>query len=245
MPTSGPLSYTVGDTAIVTMDIMGNPVQINVQSRAVVGIALERTGDVLAGTLTFESLAGEMSNSMGPGMSVTDADKPGPTSLTITPRGEVSVTGKPELSSTLAQVLGSDTYVHRMFVRLPGRAVTPGTSWVDTVSISEETAGMNTTVRSIITSTLRGDTTVAGARLLVIDSKVESTQQVAGSNQGVEVRQNISGTTTAVALWDPARGALVERTEQGVLTGTMELPAMGMSGLPVNVRQSQAIRLRR
>jgi len=245
MPTPGPLSYTVGDTAVVTMDIMGNAVQINVQSRAVVGIALERAGDALSGTLTFESLAGEMSNSMGPGMSVSDADKPGPTSLTITPRGEVSVTSKPELSGALAQVLGSETYVHRMFVRLPGRAVPPGTSWVDTVTISEETAGMNTSVRSVVTSTLRGDTTVAGTRLLVIDSQVESTQQVAGNNQGVEVHQTIAGTTTAVTLWDPAGGVLVERTERGALTGTMELPAMGMSGLPVNVQQSQTIRLRR
>jgi hypothetical protein len=132
-----------------------------------------------------------------------------------------------------------------MFVRLPGRAVPSGTSWTDTVSINEETAGMSTAVRSIVISTLRGDTTVAGARLLVIDSNIDATQQVSGNNQGVEVRQNIAGTSNAVTLWDPARGVLVERREEGVLTGTMELPAMGMSGLPVNVRQSQVIRLRR
>lgn len=244
-PTSGPLSYQVGDTAVVTMDIMGNPVQINMMSQAVVGLSLDPVGDGLAGTLTFASLSGEMSNSMGPGLSVGDADKPGPTRLTVDPRGMVTVTSKPEISSTLAQVLGSETYVQRMFVRLPGRVVPPGTSWTDTVSVNEETAGMSTAVRSVVTSTLRGDTTVAGARLLVIDSKIDATQQVSGMNQGVEVHQNIAGTMNAVTLWDPARGVLVERREEGVLTGTMELPAMGMSGLPVNVRQMQVIRLRR
>lgn len=244
-PTSGPLSYQVGDTAVVTMDIMGNPVQINMMSQAVVGLSLDPVGDGLAGTLTFASLSGEMSNSMGPGLSVGDADKPGPTRLTVDPRGMVTVTSKPEISSTLAQVLGSETYVQRMFVRLPGRVVPPGTSWTDTVSVNEETAGMSTAVRSVVTSTLRGDTTVAGTRLLVIDSKIDATQQVSGMNQGVEVHQNIAGTMNAVTLWDPARGVLVERREEGVLTGTMELPAMGMSGLPVNVRQMQVIRLRR
>jgi len=245
MPTSGALHYDVADTAIVTMDVMGQSVQVTVQSQAVIGLSLDRAGAGLAGTLTFESLSGEATNTMGPGMTVSDADKPGPTSLTIDPRGAITVTARPEMSSTLQQVLGSESYVHRMFVRLPGRAVTPGTSWTDTVSISEPTAGMSTSVRTVVTSTLRGDTMVAGARLLVIDSKLATQQKVSGTNQGVEIQQTITGNTTAVTLWDPARGVLVERRESGALTGSMDLPAMGMSGLPLNVRQSQIVRLRR
>jgi hypothetical protein len=246
-PTSSPLSYAIADTAVVTMDIMGNPVEVNVQNRADVALSLERAADGLSGTLTFESLAGEVNSSMGAGVSLGDADKPGPTAFTVDRRGVVKVTNGPDLSGALAQVLGSsiENLVQRMFLRLPGSVVAPGTSWVDTVSITEEVAGMSTSGRSIVTSTLRGDTTVAGARLLVIDSKIDATQQVSGNNQGVEVRQNVSGTGTAVTFWDPVRGATVEQTEQSVLTGTMELPAMGMSGLPVNVRSRQSIRLRR
>ncbi len=244
-PTTGPLHYQVGDTVIVSMDVAGNAVQVNVQSRAVLGIALERLAEGLAGTITFDSLSGEMTNTMGPGTSVSDADKPGPTGVAVDPRGVVTITTKPELSSALSQVLGSQDYAQQLFIRLPGRAVPPGTSWTDTLSTTQETAGMSTTRRAVVTSTLRGDTTVDGTSLLVIDSKTAVTQQMSGSNQGVELHQAFSGTTDAVSLWDPVRGVLVERAESGVMTGTMELPAMGMSGMPLNVRQSLVIRLRR
>lgn len=244
-PTNGSLTYVVGDTSVVTMDVMGNSMQVTATSLATVDLALERAGNGLDGTLTFQAVAGEISNPMAPSMKITDADKPGPTGMTVDPRGVVTVTSKPELSSMLAQALGSESYVRRMFVRLPGRAVTAGARWVDTVSLSEETAGMSTTGTTVLTSTLRGDTMVAGVRLLVIDSEAAIAQQVSGSNQGVEVRQTLTGTSTAVVLWDPALGALVARTETGTLSGSMELPAMGVSGLPVNIRQTQVIRLRR
>lgn len=244
-PTSAPLTYEIGDTAVVSMDIMGNAMQVNARSASTVAITLARAAAGLDATITFQSVSGEYSTPMGPALTLGDADKPGPTRMTVDPRGAATVTSRPELSTVALQILGSDSYVQRMFVRLPGRAVEPGARWTDTIPVNEEAAGMVTTGRNVVVSTLRGDTTIAGTRLLVIDSEITSTQQVSGSNQGVEVRQSLTGTSTAVTLWDPALGALVQRTETGVLSGSMELPGMGMSGMPVSIRQSQAMKLRR
>lgn len=245
VPTGSALVYEIGDTSVVNMDIMGNAMQIVARSASTVELALAAAGSGLNGTLTFRAVAGEVTNPMGPPVTISPGDMPGPTSLAVTPRGAITITARPEMSTIMTQVFGSESYVQRMFIRVPGRAVQPGATWTDTVSTSEQAAGMNQSGTSIVTSTLRGDTVVAGTRLLIIDSKTVATQQVSGSNEGVEVRQSLAGTTTAVTLWDPARGAIVERKETGTLTGSMELPAMGMSGLPVNVSQTQVLRLRR
>lgn len=245
LPTSAPLTYVVGDTSVVSMDLMGNSMQISMNSSVVVDLALARTASGLDATLTFQSVTGEINNPMAGAMKISDADKPGPTRMSVDPRGVVTITEKPPLTTVLAQVLGSESYARRMFLRLPGRAVSAGARWVDTVSLNEEAAGMSTSGTSIFASTLRGDTVIAGLRLLVIDSDATTSQQLSGSPEGVEVRQMLAGTSKIVTLWDAARGAMFERTETGTLSGAMELPAMGVSGMPVNVRQTQIIRLRR
>lgn len=244
MSTNGAVTYEIFDTAQVVMDMMGQSIQVNVQSSAVVDIDLVRSGTGLGGTLTFQAVDGSMTNSMGPSMTISDSDKPGPTGLTVDARGVVTVIEKPELTTVMRQVFGSDAYVQRLFMRVPGRAVPAGTTWTDTVTINDEAAGMHTEMTNVVTSTLRGDTTVAGTRLLVIDSDITSTQRISGTQEGIEIRQTLTGTSTARTLWDPARGLVVERAEAGTSTGDMELPAMGMSGIPVNIRSVQAMRMR-
>jgi hypothetical protein len=66
---------------------------------------------------------------------------------------------------------------------------------------------------------------------------------VRGNSQGVDVVQNLRGTSTAVSLWDAQAAVLVERRETGQATGTTDLPGMGINGIPVTARSLQRIRL--
>jgi hypothetical protein len=62
--------------------------------------------------------------------------------------------------------------------------------------------------------------------------------------QGFEIRQHINGTSTATTLWDPVRRVVFERIENGTSQGSMELPAMGMTGIPIRMSSTAVLRLR-
>ncbi len=101
---------------------------------------------------------------------------------------------------------------------------------------------MNSDMTQVIRSTWSRDTLVAGKSLIVITSVISTDMQLSGSNQGVEIAQRLSGTSTAVTLWDPAAGVVVERTEEGTSSGTADLPGFNMSDIAVNAHSRQVVR---
>ena len=144
----------------------------------------------------------------------------------------------------LGQLLGAESAYRRLFVPLPGRAITNGSMWTDTVTIDENIGAMRNRSTYILASTLTGDTAINGRRLLVINSDVTGSTTIAGTSQGVEIRQDLSTSASVVSLWDPAANVLFERTETGSATGSMSLPAMGMTGVPVSTKSTSVVRLR-
>lgn len=243
MPSTNPLAYDVADTVSVLMDIAGTSVTIEGNSQAMLQLEYAASGGGLRTIVRFTALTGSFANSMGPTQTISASDMPGPATVVIGPRGDVTVTDRPAMTETAAQILGSEAAYLRLFTRLPGRVVAPGTEWTDTVDINDQTGEMATQTRSVVTSVLAGDTMLAGRRLHVIRSQAQATTRIAGSNSGFEIRQSLTGTSTAVTLWDAALGALVERTETTTMSGTMELPAMNMSGIPVTFANRQVMRI--
>jgi hypothetical protein len=243
MPALNPVTYAVADTSAINMNMTGMSIDVNVRSTATVEISFaEQNSDLLA-TVTYLTLSGEFTNSMGPSMTVDESMKPGPAVIDVSPRGELTMVQKPEMSETVAEILGDVSGYQRLFMRLPGRSASVGTVWVDTVETTD-VGGMINNTRQIISSRLAGDTTVNGRQLQVIRSDITATVRISGSNAGVEVVQNLSGTTTATTLWDAQRGVVVERVEAGSMSGAMDLPGMGVTGVPVNAESRQVLRLR-
>ena len=195
--------------------------------------------------VTITDLTGSFSNSaMGGSTSVTESDVTGEAILTISPNGALVVNQTPTSSRAAQQMGMSAAFFRRFVVRLPSGRVQPGTVWTDTVSNSEDTAGMKSSVQDIVTATYARDTTVAGRTLNVITHSTQRRLEVAGSSEGVQIAQKLSGTATGYTLWDAQRNVVVERSESTSLSGTFDLPAMGLTGLPVTATGLGRITLR-
>ncbi|MCI0432077.1 MAG: hypothetical protein L0271_00310 [Gemmatimonadetes bacterium] len=243
VPATPSLAYEVADTTAISMDIMGNAIRIDGNAFAALQLDFATAGDRVRTTVRFRELRGEFANSMGPTETLSQSDMPGPATVEVGARGDVRLTDVPAMTPTAAQILGPQSAYKRLFIPLPGRVVANGAGWVDTIQVSDDAGGMSSTTTLVVTSVLHGDTTVDGRRLRVIRSDAEVTTRVAGTNQGVELRQNLNGTSTGLSLWDPALNGIVLHDESTTMTGTMELPAMNLSGIPVVYQNQQRMRL--
>jgi hypothetical protein len=204
----------------------------------------QKAADVEA-TMRVTDFAGSVTNSAmgGSGPSATEADIEGPAVVTVTPRGAVMVSAMPKLTPVI-QTLGlSQSFFRRFFVRLPASSVRTGAVWVDTISTTDENAGTKAVLSDVVTSTFVRDTVVNGRTLAVIATSSQRTLNISGLSQGVEIAQKLTGTGSGRVLWDPERHLLVERAESSQLSGTFDLPQMGVTGLPVTARGSLRIAL--
>lgn len=240
-----PLTYEAADSMNLSMDAgPGGTVTVSVSAATTAELHYATEGADLLVTVQLTSLDGRTTSSMGPSMTVGNDQLPGPGVVRVTPQGEVTVVEEPEMSEVMRQVVGSQGLFRRYFVPLPGRAVARGASWTDTVRISEDNDGLITNMTSVVRSTWARDTVVGGRTLHLITSEIDNTLHVEGTTQGVQIVQRLTGPGTATTLWDPARSAVVSRMEEGQLSGSTDLPAMGISGMPVNMRTRQHLRLR-
>jgi hypothetical protein len=195
-------------------------------------------------TVRITSIDGRSTNSMGPTVTVGNEALPGTAVLRVERDGEVTIVQEPEMPEALSQVAGSQSLYRRYFMPLPARVVERGETWTDTVRIREDNDGLVSTTMSIVRSTWTRDTVVAGRALRVIDSEIENDVHVQGTTQGIEIVQQLNGTSTAMTLWDPAWHAIVQRRETGTAAGSTDLPAMGISGMPVSMRTTATLSLR-
>jgi hypothetical protein len=195
--------------------------------------------------MTITDLSGAFTNSaMGGTTNVTEADVPGEAVLTVGPRGTLTVVQTPTASRAAQQVGMSAAFFRRFIIRLPAGRVQRGAVWTDTIANSEDAAGMKSSVSDIVTSTWARDTTIAGRTLNVITHSTQRRLEVAGSSEGVQIVQKLSGTATGYTLWDAQRNLVVERSETTSLSGTFDLPAMGLTGLPVTAQGTGRLSLR-
>jgi hypothetical protein len=245
-PAAPNLLYEFADSSV--SDIQAGPagaIRVSTGVRGTADLKFEAAGSSQRVTMTFTEFVGTFSNSAGGGaVNSTQADIKGPVVLTISPRGVVNITTRPEITQAFRSVSGSDNVFRRFFVRLPARVVRPGTTWTDTISSEEVNEGLTSRTQNVIRSTYVRDTVVAGRTLNVIASESTRTLNVSGTTQGVEIVQRLTGTANTITLWDPERRALVLRSENVQLNGTFDLPAMSMTNLPITSTGRSLQRLR-
>ena len=242
---SGAAVYAFTDSTSMTIAAgpMGTLRVLSAQSGAV-EITMEGDAEGIRGTVRVLDYDGRFEN---PGQGAIRADEDdiaGAWTVALSPRGRLAVIDTPSVSERGREILGDESFVRPFFVHLPGGRAEPGARWVDTVSVTEQGPETVTRARSIIASALAGDTVVDGRRLLVIRTESSTTLEVEGSSGGVEVLQRMSGASRGTILWDAAEGVLVDREESGELEGTLELPGMGFTGLPVDATVRRTLSLR-
>ena len=189
--------------------------------------------------------AGTFSNSaVGGTTSVTEADVTGESVMTLTPGGDVTVVQTPTATRAAQSVGISASFFRRFTLRLPGARVQRGATWVDTVTANESNAGTNARVHDVVTATWARDTVINAHTLNVITHTTQRQLEISGTSEGVEIAQKLTGTASGYTLWDAQRNVIVERIETTDLSGTFDLPAMGLTGLPVKATGTGRITLR-
>jgi hypothetical protein len=239
-------AYRFSDTTRFSIEAgpMGTMVVLSAQAgTAEVALAGEEDGGVNA-TVGVPAYGGRFENPNQGTLRVDAGDIRGRWVLRLDPRGRVEVADSPALTAAARQIAGTESLVRPLFVHLPGNVAPFGTTWVDTVYVTETAAGTVSRARSIIRSTLVGDSMVGGRRLAVIRTESGTDLEVEGTSGGVEILQRMRGTILGTVLWDPALSILVERIEGGELEGTLELPGMGFAAMPVTAAVRRSVTLR-
>ena len=242
-PTSASYAFADSSGFNIQGGAIGN-ITATIGSTGTAAVTYTRNAGGLEASIAVTDFAGSMTNSaMGGGPTATEADITGAAVVSLTPAGAPTVTSTPTFSSAAQSVGMSRNFFRRFFIRLPERVVQPGGSWVDTVNITDEAGGSKAEVTDIQTSTFVKDTVVNGRALALITTVAARKLNIAGANEGVEMKQALTGKSSSRILWDAQRGLLVERIETSELSGTFDLPQMGMSGLPVTARSNNRVTL--
>ena len=232
VPSPPTATYHIADTMVIGVNSPGGNMEMTAVSTVALGLAFERDPGGVLVTGEVASFDVSMSNPMTGSVSAGKDDLEGSLAFVIGRRGEVEVTSLPALPGPAAQVSPFVFIAYEMFPRLPGRAVEPGETWVDTVTWSNDAGPMEVNGTAVYTYTLVGDTLVGGRALLNIAMSGEVETETSGSEGGMSVTQSQTGTTTGFVLWDTARGlpayGLLERDFEGS-TSISGMPSFPMS----------------
>jgi hypothetical protein len=245
-PTPAIAQYRFSDSSAVNVQAgaMGE-IRATIGSTGTLETTFVQKPTGLETTIRIVSLGGSMTNSaMGGGPSATQADVEGVAVVNVSPRGVPSIVSLPKMSPAVQQIGINTGFFRRLFVRLPQGGVTAGSSWVDTITVQDENEGTKVVVTDVVTTTFVRDTVVNGRAVALLNTNVHRDLSVAGTTQGVQIAQKLTGTAMGQVLWDTKNHLLIERTETSQLTGTFDLPAMGQTGMPVAMKSNNRISIK-
>lgn len=248
-PARTPIEYVSSDTARINIEVqpgmaMEQTMGQSSQVRLAFAPPTDPSGDELSVTATYVDFTAFAESSMTPRQDIDGSALQGDFVLSVTPEGEVEQVSGPELPEVIEGLtMGGDNLFADFFLRLPNRVVRPGESWTDTISAVTEEEGARSENTTIVVSTFRGDTTVAGRTLWIIDATKTASVLVEGNMQGMNMRNELTGTVTEHALWDPNLRALYSSNAVGTMTGMLDIPDAGMSAIPISVTNHRRVRL--
>lgn len=212
-------TYTREQTDHVTQTVQGTENQTEVTSFWRYDATLESSeGDSMTYRVVHDSISIEATPSTGatPDFAPVYGE---PIAVTLTERGEVrSVDVPQDLPESVGRLNLQATY-QNLFPRLPEDAVSTGTSWADTVSISTNQNGLDIQVEAVRTYTAGETVEHAGRAGLQVDYTTDMTIEGAGSQQGAEI--SLTGTGSG-------SGAFWIAPDAGLFLGSEETSTMNM-----------------
>ena len=247
VPAVNPATYSAADTARIYISLApGQTIEQTMGNASTVRMTFAPPaagGDDVSVTATYVDFMAYMESSMMPRQEIGDEALAGDFVLSLSPEGDVDLVSGPDLPEEVAQMASGGNMFADFFVRLPNEIVSPGATWTDTTFSDDEVEGARTTNESIVVSTLRGDTTVDGRRLWIIESTKATTLVVEGDMQGMQMRNELSGTVEERTLWDPASRLMHSSMSEGTMSGVVSIPSAGMNDIPIDVTNRRHIRL--
>ena len=237
-PANQPVKYLTEGKMIQTMDIMGQSMQVNVNS--VFGCTVKRiAGDMdknLKLEIMVDTLGQTTESPMGTsGGSINDVQGK-VLNIVITPQGKsvdiseagqivynIEGSGESNLSETFSN----------FFPILPQNAVKTGDSWNSTDSIDSKTTAMS--MRMIINSEnkMEGTEMVGGIECVKISSVLQGTRTMDVNSQGMDL--SISGpfTGTSECFFSLKDGYFIKQVTKSKLTGNIDMRAPESMSFPI------------
>lgn len=244
VPVPPVVTYLVGDTALINVDVSGQDFDLGMTSSARWQMAfVSAEAEQVLVTATLSRLAARVANPVTIAQTADESVVSGPVVFTLDPRGRATIVSLPSLSPPAAfQVVSGAKIAHAFFPRLPGRVVSPGEAWVDTVSYTTEEGGAGTTARLVMSYTAVGDTVVGGDRFLLVRARGTSEQSASGVISNTNFSQTVAGTTEGHFLWDSSVGVLHALEYRSDLGGTLQVATLPA---PLDVRVLGTFRITR
>lgn len=236
------LTYEHADTTDVSVSMMGQSLTIGQSGSATLGVLLEDAPDGIGVVLSVRSLAATISQPMGAPLRVDESSVSGDLVFSMDRRGRTTVSSLPDVDMEAAQLISGLSLAHSFFPGLPGRAVVPGDSWVDTIDYSADDAGADRSEFSITTYTVEGPVMVDGRQLLRIGLSGTTSLESDFDMGGMAITQASDVDFDGHVLWDLQRGVMFEHVRTATGSGTVSVPVVPQA-LPIEITSTQRTRL--
>ena len=245
LPTPAEAAYDVLDTATISIEALGQSLELEVESSAVYDLAFARADDGVTVTLSVADLDATIAIPMAGPIAVDESSVSGDLVFTLDRRGNASMVSAPTVDQTVGQLVPPLQIAHSFFPALPGAAVRLGDTWTDTISYENDGAatGGAGTQRSVLQYSAAGDTVIAGRSLLRITfTGTAQVSQTIGM-QGTEIEQATDLQLEGHVLWDVEAGLMFERVTSSTGTGRVRI-AMMPTELPTRFQSISRVRVR-
>jgi len=245
-PGMADVTYVVGDTVSIAVQVPGQSLAIGLRSEARYHLDQRPSAGGLHVTAAVESLAADVSVPMTEALSMDETALEGDFTFDLDGRGHVQSMSAPTGSSVGAQIYaaGAPLIAHALFPRLPGRAVAAGDSWADSVSYRTGGDAGESVVTSSLTYTVVGTSQTGGRTLTDIDFGGTAAVTQNMSLEGATITQESELEVTGHLRWDAVAGVLYdsELTMEG--PGNVRM-ALLPAALPTKVTWQTRVRLDR
>ena len=241
VPSPPTATYHSADTivSVASMPTGDMPTTMSTLTTLVLEFAPDPVGVRVTGSLAH--LEGSVSNPMMGTVPLPTDGVAGTLEFVMDHRGKVEIISMPEIPAVGMQMSPQSNMVQPFFPPLPDGNLEPGTTWVDTTEVSPGMefggldAAMDAKSTTVTSYTVVGDTVVDGRTFLHIalaaEVEVESTMDMGG----VQLTQDMTGSSTGLLLWDTERGLFASGHTSHEMEGTASMGPMGTFGSKVTV----------
>ena len=234
-PQGVPFRYRTANTLTVSQQVLGRENHYTLRSGGVVRLTLLNPGERMLWRLGFDELTLEIE---GPFPTPRVEELRGTVvTLATTPRGVVL---EALAAGVVSPGLGTQ-YVERaaaaFFPHLPSGEALPGTSWTDTLSVTEVLQGVTAEVQTVVTYTVADTSAFAGHAVLPIDYVGRIAVTGAGTVAGTGVSRDGDGRVEGSYLYSPADGVFDIHEQEQVLESTLTLEGPDRAATAIPSRQ--------
>lgn len=234
-PQGQPFRYRTQNTLAVSQRVLERENHYTLESRGLVQLTLLSPGPRQLWRLGYEDLSLRIQGAFPTPR--TEGLRGTVVTLATTPQGVVL---DAIASGIVTPGLGGQ-YVERaaaaFLPHLPSGDAGPGTTWTDTLTITEVLQGVTAEVRTVVTFSV-SDTAVAGGRAVVpVEYRGDIEVSGSGTVEGSSVALEGSGEVSGNYLYDPADRLFALHEQEQVLESTLTLVGPDRERVEIPSRQ--------